>query len=89
MKKYVLLLLVVLLINLYGCQTTKPTHVGMSKNRWLKQTFIADEILIKDEWEVWKSGKGYYYFKNNKLEHVDRGEMAVRDFKLEVERSGH
>ena len=82
MKKIILLIFI--LLSLSACQSTFAPSIGMARNQWLRQTIIADQVYLQNNWEVYKSGGKFYYFKDGKLDHVDQGQMMQQRFQVEI-----
>jgi len=81
MKK--LFLLIVVLISLLGCLPVLAPQVGMTRNQWVGQTLIGDQVYLDENWEVWKSGGKFYYFKDGKLDRIDQGQLLQERFQIE------
>jgi hypothetical protein len=56
----------------------------MPRDQWLKRTLIGDQVYLKENWEVWRSGRRYYYFKDGKLDHIDQGQLMQQRFQIEI-----
>ena len=58
--------------------------VGMSKKQWLRQTLVGDLVKADGDWEVWKSGNQFYYFKAGVLDHIDQGQLMQERYQVEI-----
>jgi len=67
-----------------GCASVFAPKLGMTRNQWMRRTLIGDLVTMKDNWEVWKSGGRFYYFKDGVLDHIDQGLLMQQRFQIEV-----
>ncbi len=84
MKKLIRLLLVSALLVMLSCQSVLAPRIGMTRDHWLRRTLIADQVYLKDNLEVWQSGKKFYYFKDGKLDRIDQGQQMQQRFQIEI-----
>jgi len=67
-----------------GCQSVFAPKIGMTREQWMRRTLVGDMVSAKEGWEVWKSGRAFYYFKDGKLDHIDQGQLMQERFQVEV-----
>jgi len=77
-------LLILIMISLSGCKATLTPKIGMTRSEWLERTTIADQVSLKDDWEVWWSEGKYYYFRNGRLDHIDEGQLLKERFETKT-----
>ena len=78
------ILICIFLAVMFGCQSMLAPKIGMDRNEWLRTTLIADQVGLQGDWEVWRSGGKFYYFKNGKLDHIDQGQLMEKRFRIDV-----
>lgn len=77
-------IIVLICVFCLGCQSVFAPRIGMTKNQWMHRTLVGDLVTAQDNWEVWKSGNTFYYFKDGKLDRIDQGQLMQQRFQIEV-----
>ena len=83
-KTLALLFMVLLLLDLFGCQSTNNAQKGMMLDQWFTSTLKKELILHnhRKNIQVWKSGKKYHYFHFNSLIKIDEGQLMENRLRM-------
>ena len=67
-----------------SCASLTTSPLGISRQQWMWRTLIADRVAAYPGQEIWRSGNNFYYFVDDKLEHIDQGQRVQERYQVEV-----